>query len=265
MTPLQAALFGALQGLTEFLPVSSSGHLAVLKHLWGLQEVPVLFDVLLHVATLLVTLFVFRRRVWNILRALFVGVFRPRSLTEGDRHHIRAAGVILLATIITGGLGFALKDLEVPIRIVCVGFLVTSAILISTRFIRLGSKTYGGIGWKEGILTGLAQGVGVLPGISRSGITISASLAVGMDRETAGEYSFVLSLPAILGALVLTLKDAGELGASVGPAALVAGVVSAAVVGLGSLLLLMRFVRSGKLYWFAVYLLPLGIAGLIFF
>lgn len=265
MSPLQAALFGALQGLTEFLPVSSSGHLAVLKDLWGFEEVPILFDVLLHVATLLVTLFVFRERVWRIIAALLKGIFRNKEVNEEDRVQIKTALIIILASALTAIFGFGLKDLILPSRLISVGFILTAFLLISTRFIRQGSKSYRGLGWKDGLITGIAQGIGVIPGISRSGITISAGLMSGMDRQTAGEFSFILSLPSILGALILSLKDAGELGQSVPPLSLLAGFLSAAAFGFVALLLLMRFVRSGKLHWFAVYLIPLGIAGLIFF
>lgn len=262
MSIAQAVLFGVIQGATEFLPVSSSGHLAVLKSVLDLSEVPILFDVLLHVATLIVVIAVFRERVWRILVSLWRWIGR-RAESE-DASNLRLALVIIVATVATGVVGVGLNELEVGLQpeIVSALFLVTAAILIGAHFFR-GERGYGEIGVKDGLIVGVAQGFGVLPGISRSGITISASLAAGLSRERAGEFAFLISIPAILGALVLSLSDAGELAAVVGPGALVAGFAAALVVGLASLLLLIRLIRGGRLFYFAFYLVPLGIVGLI--
>ena len=116
----------------------------------------------------------------------------------------------------------------------------------------------------QGLGIGLAQGFGVLPGISRSGSTIAGALLCGVDREQAGEFSFLLSIPAILGAFVLQLKDLGEMGSTVGLAPVVAGCIAAFVAGIFALSVLMKIVRKGKLEWFALYLIPLGILGLLF-
>jgi len=271
MNYFESISLGVLQGFTEFLPVSSSGHLRVLKELLGLGDVDILFDVLLHVATLLATFIVFRRLIGKILLALGWGlVYGPRrsaELSDDDRAYWRLAGVIVLTTFITGALGLLMKDWVEGFSISLVSglFIATGFILLVTRFIPLGTKSLGDLGWKEGIFLGFVQGLGVLPGISRSGITISGSLGVGMNRDTAGEFSFLISLPAILGALVLSLRDLNELSGSVSLGVLGAGFVASFLVGLGSLAMLLRFVRAGKLYWFSGYLLPLGIAGLIFF
>jgi undecaprenyl-diphosphatase len=125
--------------------------------------------------------------------------------------------------------------------------------------------SYGTIGVKQGIYTGIAQGLGVFPGISRAGITISAALMSGMNREKAGEYSFLISIPAILGALLLKLKEADALFVSVAPVTVAVGFSSAFIVGLLSLLLLLKIVHRGKLYLFSFYLIPLGLLGLVFF
>ncbi|MFW5689430.1 MAG: undecaprenyl-diphosphate phosphatase [Spirochaetota bacterium] len=262
MTIGQAILFGVIQGATEFLPVSSSGHLALLKNVLELSEVPILFDVLLHVATLIVVVVVFRNRILRVLAA--IGRWVARRATPEDAPNLRLAWVIVVTTVVTGVIGVALNDLEIGLRprIVSVLFLVTAAILIGARFLG-GAREYREIGLKDALIVGAAQGLGVLPGISRSGITISASLAAGLSRERAGEFAFLVSVPAILGALVLSLGERGELAAAVGPAALVAGFVSALVVGLAALLLLIRLIRGGRLYLFSIYLVPLGIAGLI--
>lgn len=263
MTILEALLFGVLQGATEFLPVSSSGHLALLKELLNLSEVPILFDVILHVATLIVVIVVFRERVGRILVSL--GRWIGRRAGEDDAPNLRLAWVIVVATVVTGGLGIALGELEVGVRpkVVSALFIVTAAILVGAHFLS-GSRGFREIGLRDALVVGAAQGFGVLPGISRSGITISASLATGLAREQAGEFAFLVSIPAILGALVLSLRDAGELATVVSPAALVAGFVSALAVGLVSLLLLLRLIRGGRLYLFAFYLVPLGVVGILF-
>jgi undecaprenyl-diphosphatase len=264
MTILQAILFGVIQGATEFLPVSSSGHLAVLKSVLDLTEVPILFDVLLHVATLIVVVIVFRERIAKILVSL--GRWIGRRATGEDAPNLRLAWVIVIATVVTGALGLALNELDVGMqpRIVSVLFIVTGLILIGAHFVS-GARGYRDVGLKDALIVGAAQGFGVLPGISRSGITISASLAAGLSRERAGEFAFLISIPAILGALVLSLRDAGELAAAVPPAALIAGFAAALVVGLVSLMLLVRMIRRGRLFYFSFYLIPLGIAGIIWF
>ena len=263
MTFIQALLLGAVQGATEFLPVSSSGHLAVLRAVMELRDVPVLFDVMLHIATLIVVIVVFRRRVGGLLRSIFRWVSRRSG--DADRENLRLAWVIIVATVLTGVIGLAVGSLETGLRprVVSALFILTGLILLGSRFFS-GSRDYRGIGLRDGVIVGIAQGLGVFPGISRSGITISAGLVAGMDRETAGEFAFLVSIPAILGAFVLTLRDAAELSQSVAPAVLVAGFVAALVVGAGALTLLLRIVKSGRLYFFAFYLIPLGIAGLVF-
>lgn len=264
MSIVEAILFGAVQGVAEFLPISSSGHLAILKGLFGLQEVPLLFDVLLHVATLLVVLVVFRQRLGHLV--LSFGRWVARRSDEGDRGNLRLILMLISATAVTGVLGIGLEsvvDFGAP-RFVSALFLVTAAILLASRN-RSGERTFVTITWKDALLVGFAQGFGVLPGISRAGITIAAGLFSGLDRRHAGEFSFLLSVPAILGALILTLRDAAALGSGVGITPVVIGFIASAVVGLFSLVLLLRIVQSGKLHYFAAYLVPLGVFGLIYF
>ena len=262
MTILEAIIFGVVQGATEFLPVSGSGPRAGLKSIMDLSEVPILFDVLLHVATLVVVMVVFRRRIGRVLVSL--GRWIGRRAGEEDAPNLRLAWVIVVATVVTGVLGLLLEQLDLGVqpKIVSALFIVTAAILIGAHFFA-GNRGYREIGLRDALIVGAAQGLGVLPGISRSGITISASLASGLSRERAGEFAFLISIPAILGALVLSLRDAGELAAVVSPAAIVVGFLSALVVGLVSLLLLIRLIRGGRLFYFSFYLVPLGIAGLI--
>jgi undecaprenyl-diphosphatase len=266
---IQSVLLGALQGVTEFLPVSSSGHLALAKHLWGLGNVPILYDVLLHVSTLAVVVVVFRRNIGAMLGALGRWIVAGGKVGIGrddDKEHLRLLLYILLGSLPTAAVGFGLSRVEGRMvgepRVVAALFLVTAAILVSTRWVR-GSKGYRQLGVLAVLGIGLAQGIGVLPGISRAGITISAALLAGLEREKAGEFSFLLSIPAILGALLLQLRDAEVLLAQIGTLSLAAGVIVSFLVGLAALLLLLRLVRRGRLPWFAAYLVPLGIIGLV--
>lgn len=265
MTMLQSAALGALQGLAEFLPISSSGHLLLVRRWMGLGDLPFLYDVILHVATLLVVLVVFRRRIGAVLAALWRGVFRklPVASADDDRENRRLALWIVVATAVTAAVGLLLARLEGRVtaepRLVSLFFLVTGLILLATAFFR-GERGYGEIGLVGAMLIGLAQGIGVLPGISRSGITIAAALLWGMQREKAGEFSFLLAVPAILGALLLQLGDAGSLLARVDALRVGVGFLVAFAVGLVSLLLLLRVVRRGRLPYFAIYLIPLSVA-----
>ena len=261
MTLLQSILLGAVQGLTEFLPVSSSGHLVLARQILEINEVPILFDVLLHIATLAAVVVVFRTKIFRI----FTSLFRFRSVvSEEDRTNQRLFLWLLLATIITGALGvvFANLHIEAIPRAVATLFVLTGVILLLSKNWH-GEVEYRDVGWKQSLITGIAQGFGVFPGISRSGITISAALFSGMKRENAGEFSFLLAIPAILGALVVKLGEADELMSVISPFALTAGVVVAFGVGLLSLVLLLRLVRRGRLYVFAFYLIPLGIVAFI--
>lgn len=264
MTNIQAILLGALQGATEFLPVSSSGHLVITRELFGASEVPVLFDVLLHVATLFAVIVVLRGQVAAFLGALWR--FVTRSVEDRDAPYLRLIPIIVVTTAITGAIGIGLDssfDIRNP-TVTSALFIVTAGLLIATRW-TTGRRGLERIGWGDAVVLGIAQGFGVLPGISRSGVTISTALYSGMDRKTAGEYSFLLSIPAILGALVLTLRDIDTLGTQVSGTAIVAGCVTAAAVGYLALVGLLRLVRAGRLYLFAIYLIPLGMWGIVYF
>ncbi len=266
MTILQALVLGLFQGVSEFLPVSSSGHLLVLRDLFGLSEVPRLFDVILHAATLLSVLVVFRSRVGGILAALVRWAARRKDPPVADAENLALVPPALAATAVTAVIGLGIEK-YLPVqspRAVCALFLATAALLIvSSRF--RGTRGHDRIGPGRGALIGLAQGIGVFPGISRSGITISAGLAAGLDRGTAGEFAFLVAIPAVAGALLLELKDLAELGAAVGAAPLAVGFLAAFASGIAALSLLLPLVRKGRLAWFAVYLIPVGLAGLFLF
>ena len=263
MTLLQSIFLGALQGVAEFLPISSSGHLVVFRHFMELGEVPILFDVLLHCATLLVVIIVFRKTILELLKSLFR--FITRKTGDRDRTNLRLIAVILTASVFTAALGFFIESLDIAHkpRIVSLLFIVTAAVLLLTRFNKTEETGYKKAGFKTALITGLAQGIAVFPGISRSGMTISASLFTGIGKEKAGEYSFLLSIPAILGAILLEVGDLETLSNSVDPAVMIAGMVSAFMVGLASILALLRLLKRSKLYLFSFYLIPFGIFSFI--
>jgi undecaprenyl-diphosphatase len=264
MTSIQSLLLGVLQGVAEFLPISSSGHLVLLRRLLKLGEVPLLYDVLLHVSTLIVVVIVFRSRIASI----FSSIWRAVKSAAGpeDRENLRLTLYILIATAVTGAVGFVLSRFEGLFfnrpRLVSLLFLVTAMFLLST-LIRRGQRNYLQIGFLGAVIVGLAQGAGVLPGISRAGITISVALLLGLDRQKAGEFSFLIAIPAILGALLLQLREAGTLLEMVDPVALLVGSAASFLVGLLSLLLLLRVVRKGKLAVFGIYLIPLAVISFI--
>ena len=277
MSILEGILLGLLQGVAEFLPISSSGHLAIAQELFDLEDVPLLFDVFLHLATLGAVILFFRKRIWSLLQVVGRWITR-RSLPE-DKADLQTIVALLLGTFVTGVFGILLSDVveDIDEKIICVGFFITAGLLFfgdateeRRRKKRLAADpdfiVGKSVGVKplQGLGIGLAQGFGVLPGISRSGSTIAGALLCGVDREQAGEFSFLLSIPAILGAFVLQLDDLDEIGSAVGLAPVVAGCIAAFVAGIFALSVLMKIVRKGKLEWFAIYLIPLGILGLLF-
>lgn len=264
MTILQALSLGLFQGIAEFLPISSSGHLLLLRQLLGMAKVPVLFDVILHLASLLSILVVFRKRILGIIVSLAKWLARKQD--ESDKANLSVIAPLLTATIITAIFGFSLRELDFSGQgKIISGFMVlTGLVLVASSRLKEGSLTCRDLGFKRSALIGLAQGFAVLPGLSRSGITISASLASGLNREEAGEFSFLLAIPAILGAFVLEAGDMPELLGSVGIGQLALGFAAAFAAGVLALRLLMPLVKKGKLAWFAAYLIPAGIAGLLF-
>ena len=263
MSILDALVLGFIQGITEFLPVSSSGHLVIARELLDIGQISILFDILLHMATLVAVLAVFRQRVYRILIS-FGALFSQKTRLVYRQEH-RLILIILVATACTALVGGFVSSLDVEQnpKLTATLFIVTGVILASTRFIRPRTKSTH-ITFFQGVVTGVCQGIGVFPGISRSGITVTAALHSGVQRENAGEFSFLIAIPAILGALILKLKDAGDLFSSVSAVSLTVGIVVALVSGLFSLLLFLRLIKKGNLYLFSFYLIPLGIVLLIF-
>ncbi|ORC31120.1 undecaprenyl-diphosphatase [Marispirochaeta aestuarii] len=260
MTFFEAVFLGFLQGITEFLPVSSSGHLVIARQFLEIRDIPVLFDVLLHISTLLVVCLVFRKTLLRLVTS-FVRLLGAKKVDADDRGSILA---IIVATFVTAVLGLGIESLspgENPV-LVAVLFLVTGIILFLPRIFSWGGEDRTP-GIKTGLIVGAAQGLGVFPGISRSGITITASLGAGLSRERAGEFAFIISIPAILGALVLTLRDLESLSGRIDLLSLAGGMLASFLVGYVSLRLLLRLVRGGNLHYFSFYLVPLSLISLL--
>ena len=259
----EALFLGVIQGITEFLPVSSSGHLVLARNYFSIGAVPLLFDVLLHVATLLV-IYYYR----NLVSALLGSTFRfiIRKGRKEDTDNLRLVGVVIVATLLTVVMALVLRSFdfnEDSTRMVSTLMLITAVLLASTTVVERFVVSHTTYNWVQAIVTGIAQGFGTLAGISRSGITLTASLWTGMTREKAGEYTFILSIPAVLGALVLTLAEDPVATRSLEVLPVVIGCLAAFVTGLAALRLLLWMVRTAKLWYFSLYLVILGVFGLL--
>lgn len=259
MTIVQAAALGVLQGLTEFLPVSSSGHLALAGYLFALKDMPVLFDTFLHIGTLCAVCVVLRKEILILLRhpiqkmmlLLIISTFITAIFAFVFKKNIGSSGETILAN------AFASP------RFLGIAFFITSASLFFAELFSRG-KIFRGkdqLNIVDAFCIGIAQGFGILPGISRSGITLAASLGRLIEREEAARYSFLLSIPAILGALVLQIKDIPGIISEegIGAPAILIGTVTSAVVGFFSIRFMLALVKSRPLYGFAIYTAILGI------
>ena len=253
---LAAAALGALQGVTEFLPVSSSGHVAIAAQFFGIRENSLALVILLHLGTFLATLILFRRDVAALATEGVAALRDPtrfRSTAEG-----RTLVGIVIATVLTAILGFMLRNVAEAfaedLRLVGFGFLVSAAFLVASGITRGANSE---VSWWQAIGVGIVQGVSVLPGISRSGVTIAAAMILGVQGNAAFRFSFLVSLPAIAGAAVYEATGAEGLG-SLGAEAWVGG-ATALVTGYVALVILRHIILVGRMWAFAIYLVPLGL------
>ena len=249
MSILLALFLGIVQGLAEFLPISSSGHLILFQHLFRLPEDMLLFDIILHVATLVAVVIVFHKKIWQLIR-------HPLNKTNL---------YLIITTIITCSLVLVFKDAidkTFNYRILPITFMLTAVILYSTTFARGGR---GGVSHPTTAITaGLAQFVAVIPGLSRSGTTISALLHTGVERKAAAEYSFLMSIPIILASFLYEVVGIkGHAGLATGPT--VIAFIAALISGVFAIKFMLRVIQNVKLHWFSVYLVALSIVCLILF
>lgn len=268
MSLLSSILLGLVQGVAEFLPISSSGHLAIAEHLLGqagVSDIPAFFDVLLHLGTLLAVFVAY----WSDIRDMILELFRGIS----DLAHHSTPNPVppsrrLILLIIAGTLPLVLvlpiKDvvegLSGNLYFIAGALIVTGCLLFASDRVRRGRKTEKTVTMLDVIVVGLAQAIATCPGISRSGTTITTGCFLGFDRKFAVRFSFLLSIPAVLGANILTLKDAVESGIdwSAVPVYLV-GVIVAAVVGYACIRLLRMIADKAKFGWFAYYCWAVGV------
>jgi undecaprenyl-diphosphatase len=265
MTFVEAILLGLIQGLTEFIPVSSTAHIAILARLFGISTPGFTFEVLLHLASLLAVVIYFWRDLWQLLQ----GNLRYLRLLPGrsaeDTVAFRFACLLGVGTVITGVLGLLLEDamgdaIKAP-RVMAVGLLLTAVLLVLVERMatRIGNRKENELTWMDGILVGLAQTVAVIPGISRSGSTLIAGLALGMARETAVRFSFLLAIPVLLGSAILAVRDisSGDLG-NLGAPALGLSFLVSFIASMVSIAWLIRLLKQQRLYWFSIYLVLLA-------
>ena len=245
-----AAFLGAVQGLTEFLPVSSSGHLVLFQQFFPIGDNHVLFDLVLHLGTLLPVLWFYRSQVWELVRDPFVGK-GPMMQRAG----VRMSVLLVAASVPTAVIGLVFKDLFEALfatpAILTLPFALTGAILFATRYAKAGTLDVQTMPIWLAIVLGVAQGLAITPGISRSGTTIAVALLFGMKRDFAARFSFLMSVPAIGGAVLLKLRDADLMHLDL--PSLGIGFISSMIVGYAALVFLVQLVRRGGLPWFAPY------------
>ncbi len=261
---------GAVQGLSEFLPISSSGHLALLPHILGV-ETGLAFDTVLHIGTLLAIFSFFWKDIMNLIKGFLLSLI---DLTEGfdtfkkgltEVPEKRFSWLIIIGTIPTGILGILLKDaIENTFRgTAFIGFflIVTGLILYYSERHSSGNITVSNMSFTQSVIIGICQGLAVLPGISRSGATIASGLCLGLEREYAARYSFLLSIPAVLGAGLIQIKDITTIDAPL--TVLLAGFVSSIIFGYLAIKLLMKMIKGWSLDIFAYYCWIVGALTLI--
>lgn len=288
MNFFDAMILGVVQGLTEFLPISSSGHLVILENLLNIQmDTGVLFNVLLHFGTLIAVCLVFKK---DLFRMLVETIHIFQDLTANLKIYINnqkahsaqvtpyrkilhnnyrtMVVMILVSTIPTGIIGYLMRGLvdhwSSSLLIAGLGLLITAVILLVVDNWQLGNKLPKHFTFPQALAIGICQGIGVIPGISRSGITITAGLLCGFRRSFAVRYSFLLSIPAILGSMVLECRKLGSESVtwSLG-CTYVAGMITAAIVGYFTIRFMLNFVKKKKFRVFSIYCFMMGVIALV--
>ncbi len=290
MTIFDAVLQGIIQGATEFLPVSSSGHLSISQHIFGIELPGILFDIMLHLGTLIAVIFVYRQLVWQLIQEFFslcVDLVHREFKWSGMSRERRLLLMLIIGLVPLfllflpiPGTGMKVKDFsellasDSSILIEGLSLLLTSALLflgihanrqnlakkVKDRHGRLvPSKGRRKLHTMDAIAIGLTQcAAAVFPGLSRSGSTLSVGLLRGVNQQTALDYSFVLGIPSIAAAALVSLKDIGSTGEGIGVGPLVVGVITSAIVGFLAIKLLRWIVTTNKMQIFAYYTLIAG-------
>lgn len=286
MSILESILLGIVQGVTEFLPVSSSGHLAILQNIFHVEtNGSMLFDIMLHLGTLAAVFIVYHKDIWNMIKEFFLMVgdmfsnlytlilnkIHKTSLKYKKiiaNSYRKFVVLILVSTVPTGVIGVLGKDVvegaSNTLLIPGICLLITGVLLLMAELKKEGNKTPKTVSYRDGLVIGTAQGLATLPGLSRSGTTIAACLFCGLDRKFAVKYSFILSIPAILGAAVLEVKDViAEPIETAQIGVYAVGMVFAGVVGYICIKTMLVIVRRKKFKYFAYYCFVVGIVAIV--
>ena len=267
MSIFEAVLLGLVQGLAEFLPVSSSGHLALLQHFFGIEGENILaFAVMLHIGTLVSVFIVYWNDIYQLiieLGAVIKDIFTGKGLRM-DLNPTRKLGVmIIVATIPTALIGLIFKDLfsamYLSLIAIGIGLLVTGTILwLSERLVK-GARQIGEMKLKHAILIGICQSIAISPGVSRSGATLVGGLVSGLDRNLAVKFAFLISIPSIIGSVIIEAPDAFRGGFALEFAfPIILGVIVAAVSGFFAIKTMIKVVSNKKLHYFSFYTWALG-------
>ncbi|MCK5848829.1 MAG: undecaprenyl-diphosphate phosphatase [Caldisericia bacterium] len=253
MTIFQAVIMAFAQGITEFLPISSSGHLAVIPFIFNFQnEISLSFDILLHMATLIAVVIF----LWKDIVEIFKGMI------SGKKDTWVLVLKIILAIVPAAIVGLLFKDQITKLffdpKLVGFAYFGTAALLFLTFFLKDGDKGISSITWGDCLMIGIFQAFALIPGFSRSGFTLVGAILIGMKSLDAFKFSFLISIPAILGAFILEIGSIESTAALFSSASLIAFFV-AVVVGLGALWILKWILKMKKLYWFGFYCVALGI------
>lgn len=268
MTYFEATILGLVQGLAEFLPISSSGHLALLQNWFDIDETKVLlFTVLLHVGTLVSVFIVYWKDIWELIKELVLTI---KDLCTGkglrmEERPVRKLGVmIIVATIPTAIIGFAFSDffdsLYTSVLPIGIGLIITGFLLVLAEKIGTANRGIKEMNIRNAIFVGLVQGIAICPGISRSGSTLFGSLVCNLDRKFAVKFVFLISIPSILGSAILEAPaaiEAGVTAAQMGP--VLWGMAVAAVSGLVAIKTMIKIVSDKKLSYFSYYVWILGL------
>lgn len=271
MDYIKTMILGLVQGLTEFLPVSSSGHLAIFKEILGADalKTSLTMDILLHVGTLLAVFAVYYKDIWQLVREFFLMVWDIlRGKPDFSSPYRRFVIMVVIGSVPAAVVGILLKDFisELPLFYVGIALFITAALLFLSDKLPEGKKDMASASYPSALFVGLFQGFAVLPGVSRSGSTIVGARTAGYTRAFAVKFSFILSIPAILGAAVLDLADVLSSGGFVvpfGEAAL--GMAMAAVSGFLAIRLLLKLVQNSKFHYFSYYCMIAGIGAILLY
>ncbi len=260
MSWFEGLILGLVQGLTEFLPVSSSGHLAIGKALFGIETADLSFEIAVHAATVLATIVVFRKEIWKLLQGLFK--FKINAET-------RYILLILISMIPVFVVGMFFKDSVEALfgeGLVVVGcaLLVTALLLFLSEALKRRNAEGGPVTWKSALWMGLAQAIAVIPGLSRSGSTIATGLLCGVKKEEVAQFSFLMVLIPILGEAFLDLGGGDAATSTVGALPLILGFLAAFVSGLFACRVMIALVKKAKLKWFALYCVAAALFCLIY-